>query len=42
MKLPHAAADIDRKGHPLKQIKTVRRGIESTILLEALTEETTK
>ena len=42
VKLPHAAADIDRKGHPLKQIKTVRRGIESIILLEASTEETTK
>ena len=42
VKPPHSAADIDRKGHPLKQIKTVRRGIESIILLEASAEETTK
>ena len=35
VKLPHSAADIDPKGHPLKQIKTIRRGIESIILLEA-------
>ena len=42
VKLPHSAADIDRKGHPLKQIKTIRRGIESIILLEASAEETTK
>ena len=38
VKLPHSAADIDRKGHLLKQIKTIRRGIESTILLEASVE----
>ena len=42
VKLPHSAADIDRKGHPLKQIKTTSRGIESIILLEASAEETTK
>ncbi len=42
VKLPHSAADIDRIGHPLKQIKTMRRGIESIILLEASAEETTK
>ena len=42
LKLSHSAADIDRKGHPLKQIKTIRRGIESIILLEASAESTTK
>ena len=42
VKLPHSAADIDRKVHPLKQIKTIRRGIESIILLEPSAEETTK
>ena len=42
VKLPHSAADIIRKGHPLKQIKTIRRGIESIILLKASTEYTTK
>ena len=42
VKLPHSAADISNKGYPLKQIKTIRRGIESIILLEASTEETTK
>ena len=42
VKLPHSAADIDRKGHPLKQIKTIRKGIESIILLGASAEETTK
>ena len=36
--LPYSAADIDRKDHPLKQVKTNRRGIESIILLEASTE----
>ena len=40
VKLPHSAADISDKGHPLKQIKTIRRGIESIILLEASVEET--
>ena len=35
VKLPNSVADIDPKGHPLKQIKTIRRGIESIILLEA-------
>ena len=38
VKLPHSAADIDRKGHPLKPIKTISRVIESIILLEASTE----
>ena len=42
VKLPHSAADISDKGHPLKQIKTIRRGIESIILLEASAERTTK
>ena len=42
VKLPHSAADIDPQGHPLKQIKTIRRGIESIILLEASVEDTTK
>ena len=41
VKLPHSAADIDRKGYPLKQIKTIHRGIESIILLEASAEATT-
>ena len=38
VKLPRSAADIDRKGHLLKQIKTMRRDIESIILLEASAE----
>ena len=42
VKLPHSAADIDHKVHPLKQTKTIGRGIESIILLEASAEETTK
>ena len=42
VKLPHEASDIDRKGHPLKQIKAIRRGIESIILLEASAKDTTR
>ena len=42
VKIPNSAADISDKGHPLKQIKTIRRGIESIILLEASAEGTTK
>ena len=41
-KLPRSAADIDRKCDPLKQVKIIRRGIESLILFEASAEETTK
>ena len=42
VKLPHSAAEFDRKGHPLKQLKLIRRGIESIILLQASAEDTTK
>ena len=42
VKLPHSAADISDTGHPLRQMKTIRRSIESIILLEASAEGTTK
>ena len=42
VEMPHSAAYIDRKVHPLIQIKTIHRGTKSIILLEASAEDTTK
>ena len=40
LKVKQPANEINNKGQPLKQYKTIRRGIESIILLEASKEET--
>ena len=40
LKVKQPANEINNKGQPLKQYKTIKRGIESIILLETSKEET--